>query len=175
MKAEALDSRLRGNDNSGEGGDNIPSSPRRRGPTAARRRNPVPALVAAAALGWLPATTAVASSPDCPKAAEVMPRQLVGLWRAEFSGSAQGATLLLEPHREYAQSLSGEINRDGTRARVAADLEDGEFTLEESADGRRISATWLGEVVESSCGKEIRGRREGGWDGTVDFVLRKLP
>lgn len=111
----------------------------------------------------------------CPKAAQVTPQQLVGVWRAEFTGQTQGATLLLEPHREYAQSLSGEINRDGIRARVAADLDDGEFTLEESADGRRISATWLGDVVEGSCGKVIRGRREGGWDGTVDFVLRKLP
>ncbi len=113
---------------------------------------------------------------DCPKAAEVKPRQLVGLWRAELAGQArQGATLLLEPHREYAQSLSGEINRDGSRSRVAADLEDGEFTLEESADGQRITATWLGDVVEGSCGKEIRGRREGGWDGIAPFVLRKLP
>ena len=111
----------------------------------------------------------------CPAPADVEPRQLVGLWRAEFDGKAPPATLLLEPHREYAQSLSGEINRDGVRARVAADLEDSAFTLEESADGRRISATWLGDVVEGSCGKEIRGRREGGWDGIAPFVLRKLP
>jgi hypothetical protein len=119
-------------------------------------------------------TPAIASTP-CPAAAEVKPQELVGLWRAEFDGQPHGATLLLEPHREYAQSLSGEINRDGARARVAADLEEGEFTLEESADGRRISATWLGDVVEGSCGKEIRGRREGGWDGIAPFVLRKLP
>jgi hypothetical protein len=116
-----------------------------------------------------------AADPPCPLAADVKPRHLVGLWRAEFNGQPHGATLLLEPHREYAQSLTGEINRDGARARVAADLEEGEFTLEESADGRRITATWLGDVVEGSCGKEIRGRREGGWDGTAPFVLRKLP
>ena len=121
-------------------------------------------------------THAGAASPTCPAATEITPQQLVGLWRAELNGQAQqGATLLLEPHREYAQSLSGEINRDGSRARVAADLEEGEFTLEESADGQRITATWLGDVVEGSCGKEIRGRREGGWDGIAPFVLRKLP
>jgi len=129
-------------------------------------------LLAALAFG-LPAPS-FANAP-CPAAADVTPQQLVGLWRAEFDGKAPSATLLLEPHREYAQSLSGEINRDGTRARVAADLEQGEFTLEESADGQRISATWLGDVVEGSCGNEIRGRREGGWDGIAPFVLRKLP
>lgn len=129
------------------------------------------ALLAAALLGLAPTLHAQA----CPEPADVRPGDLVGLWRAEFEGRAPGATLLLEPHREYALSLSGEINRDGIRARVVADLEQGEFTLEESADGRRISATWLGDVVPGSCGREIRGRREGGWDGTLPFVLEKLP
>ena len=139
----------------------------RRGPAWARRAM----LVACASL----CGAAGATDTACPKAADVTPQQAVGLWRAEFEGRAPGATLLLEPHRDYAQSLSGEINRDGTRAKVAADLEQGEFTLEESADGQRITATWLGDVVEGSCGREIRGRREGGWDGTLPFVLRKLP
>ena len=150
---EALDSRLRGDD----------------GSKVLRLLAPLAAVALC-----LPAF-ASANTP-CPAAAEVKPQQLVGLWRAELNGQAHnGATLLLEPHREYAQSLSGEINRDGSRARVAADLEEGEFTLEESADGQRITATWLGDVVEGSCGKEIRGRREGGWDGIAPFVLRKLP
>ena len=29
--------------------------------------------------------------------------------------------------------------------------------MEESIDGTHISATWLGDVVEGSCGREIRG------------------
>jgi len=149
---EALDPRLRGDDGATGGW----------------------VLAAWAALALCLPMHAIASTP-CPAAADVAPQQLVGLWRAEFDGKAPSATLLLEPHREYAQSLSGEINRDGTRARVAADLEHGEFTLEESADGQRISATWLGDVVEGSCGQEIRGRREGGWDGIAPFVLRRLP
>ncbi|TFZ07020.1 hypothetical protein EZ313_10505 [Ramlibacter henchirensis] len=139
--------------------------------TPALSRASTPTLL----VSLLLAAGAQAAEASCPKPAEVTPQQLVGLWRAEFAGQAPGATLLLQPHREYAQSLSGEINRDGTRARVAADLEEGEFTLEESADGLRINATWLGDVVEGSCGQEIRGRREGGWDGTLPFVLRKLP
>lgn len=110
----------------------------------------------------------------CPKASEVTPQHLFGLWRAEFEGLPQGATLLLERHTEFAQSLAGTINRNGERSRLAGDLEDGEFTLEESADGRRISATWLGDVVEGSCGQEIRGTWQA--EGTAPahrFVLRK--
>jgi len=40
---------------------------------------------------------------------------------------------------------------------VVGDVDDGQLTLEESEDGKRISATWLGEVTEGRCGKEIRG------------------
>jgi hypothetical protein len=76
-------------------------------------------------------------------------RRVRGLW--------QGATLLLEKHPEYAASFSGAINRNGERRQVAGDIEDGEFTLEESADGVHIAATWVGDVVEGSCGREIRG------------------
>jgi hypothetical protein len=100
---------------------------------------------------------------------------MLGLWRAEFEGLPGGATLLLEKNAQYADSFSGAINRGGERARVAGDVEDGEFTLEESADGLRIGAVWIGDVVEGSCGREIRGN----WQATKAkdahaFVLRKL-
>jgi hypothetical protein len=114
------------------------------------------------------------AGPACPGPAEVGPQQLLGLWRAEFEGLGQGATLLLERHPEFAQSLAGTINRNGERARLAGDIEDGEFSLEESTDGRSISATWAGDVVEGSCGREIRGTWKGGWDAAGrPFVLRR--
>ncbi len=110
----------------------------------------------------------------CPKAAEVGQRQLLGLWRAEFEGLAQGATLLLEPHPELADSVSGAINRDGERARLAGDVDEGEFTLEESVNGVNISAVWHGDVVEGSCGREIRGTwKAEGQPREWPFVLRK--
>lgn len=113
-------------------------------------------------------------APACPKPTDVNQQHLLGLWRAEFEGLGQGATLLLERHPEFAQSLSGTINRNGERARLAGDIEDGEFSLEESADGRSISATWVGDVVEGSCGREIRGTWKGGWDAAGrPFVLRR--
>ena len=136
-------------------------------------------LAAGGAKAQAPAPSPAASAPtaqpaaSCPKAQDVEPRQLIGLWRAEFEGLPHGATLLLEPHREYAGSLAGDINRDGERGKVAADLDDDGFTLEESSDGVHIAATWLGDVVEGSCGNEIRGRWEPAKGTARGFVLRR--
>ena len=125
-------------------------------------------------LAALAASPAFAQAAACPHASEVGQAQMLGLWRAELEGAGHVGTLLLEKHAHYAESLSGWINRNGERRQVAGDVEDGEFTLEESADGVRISAAWIGELVEGSCGKEVRGT----W--TIDgeksgkgFVLRK--
>jgi hypothetical protein len=114
------------------------------------------------------------AQPDCPHASEVGQSHMLGLWRAELQGSGHAGTLLLEKHPLYAQSFRGTINRNGDRRPVAGDVEDGEFTLEESADGTRISATWIGEVVEGSCGREVRGTWTiDGEQGGRAFVLRK--
>jgi hypothetical protein len=112
---------------------------------------------------------------SCPHASEVTQAHLLGMWRADFDGLGHVGTLLLEKHELYAESFSGSINRHGERRPLAGDIEDGEFTMEESADGQRIAATWLGEVVEGSCGTEIRGTwtTEGDQDER-SFVLRKL-
>jgi hypothetical protein len=125
------------------------------------------------ALSALP-LTAVAQAPACPKAAEVSQQHLLGLWRAEFEGLSQGATLLLEKHPELAESVRGAINRNGEKAQLAGDVDDGEFTLEESVNGVNISATWLGDVVEGSCGMEIKGTWQSAHDSKAHaFVLRK--
>jgi hypothetical protein len=125
------------------------------------------ALLAAASI------PARAQAPTCPHASEVRQAQLLGRWRVEIEGDPP-AVLLLEKHAAYADSVSGTVDRAGQRRPVAGDVEDGEFTLEESADGVRIAAAWLGEVVEGSCGREIRGQwvRDGEQAGRP-FVLRK--
>ena len=113
--------------------------------------------------------------PSCPLPAQVEPVHLYGLWRAEFTGLAQGATLLFEKHAERTGSVRGAINRNGVRALIAGDVDGGEFTLEESDDGVHISATWLGTVVKDSCGQEIRGSwSHAASDRAYLFVLRKL-
>ena len=109
----------------------------------------------------------------CPKATEVTEQHLLGLWRAEFQG-LEGATLLLEKHPESNEGVRGAINRNGERADVTGDVDDGEFTLEESVNGVNVSATWSGDVVEGSCGHEIRGVWKAEGDPRqFHFVLRK--
>ncbi len=139
------------------------------------RLRPVLLLAVAAACASAAAQGASqAAAAACPKAAEMSQPHLLGMWRAEFEGLAQGATLLLEPHPELADSVRGAINRDGERAQVAGDVDEGEFTLEESVNGVNISATWLGDVVEGSCGREIRGTWQAeGARRALAFVLRK--
>jgi hypothetical protein len=133
------------------------------------------ALVAVLALPCTVSAQGPAAAPDaCPPAAEVVQQHLLGLWRAEFDGLAQGATLLLEPHPELSESVRGAINRNGERALLAGDVADGELTLEESVNGTNISAVWLGDVVDDSCGREIRGGwRAEGSATTFQLVLRK--
>lgn len=131
--------------------------------------------IRAIAFALLAGTAASAwAQAECPHASEATAATLLGLWRAEFVGSGHAGTLLLEKHPLYSESVSGTINRAGDRRKLAGDVEDGEFTLEESADGVHIAATWLGEVVEGSCGKEIRGSwKAEGETVSRAFVLRK--
>lgn len=129
----------------------------------------------AIALAALLAASASAQPAACPAPAEVTNAQLLGLWRAEQDGTWHAGTLLLEKHPEYAESFRGAINRNGERRQVAGDVDAGAFTMEESADGKRIAATWLGDVVPGSCGREIHGT----WQSEGDpkprrFVLRKV-
>ena len=121
------------------------------------------------------------STAACPTAAETDHRYLQGRWRAELAatGSAPAATALLQlgPHPELAQSVRGSVQRDGATVQVSGDVDDGDLTLEESNNGTNISATWIGRVVDGSCGKEIRGT----WNNahptptapSTPFVLRR--
>ena len=119
---------------------------------------------------------ASAQDASCPKAEDMTHRHLMGLWRAEFEGLRQGATVLLEQHPSMEESVRGAINRNGERAEIAGDVDDGDVTLEESANGVNISATWLGTMEEGSCGRTIKGTWQGSNDAQArGFVLRRQP
>lgn len=89
------------------------------------------------------------------------------------------AEVQLGPHPELAHSVRGTVRRGATTALVSGDVDAGDLTLEESVNGTNISATWTGQVVDGSCGKEIRGT----WNNanptptapSAPFVLRKQP
>ena len=111
----------------------------------------------------------------CPAPAAIEPVNLYGLWRAEFDGLPH-ATLLFERHTELSGSVSGSISRDGSKAQLAGDVDNGVLSLEESLDGQRISAHWQGNVSAASCGKEIKGLwTDHSNQASHAFILRKLP
>ena len=134
-------------------------------------------LLASLSLSSLCAAQSGAVGPGpaaCIAPADAQGKDLHGFWTAEFADRPGTALLLLEQSREYAQGLSGAINRGGDKAFVAGDVEDGNFSLEESVNGTNITATWNGELVKDSCANEIRGiwtdaqtRRQS------SFVLRR--
>jgi hypothetical protein len=90
----------------------------------------------------------------------------------QLDGSGPTWTLQLGPHPEHQGSLRGELTQGTLRYPVVADLEGGEFTLEESHDGARIAATWLGTVVAGSCGRALQGQRIGPQERRQAFLIR---
>jgi hypothetical protein len=124
--------------------------------------------------------------------------QLHGLWAVQFSNPPSGlparATMLLERHAEFAESLAGVVSRDlgpaagskaiaahAAKAALAGDLEGGMLLLDESSDNVSITGTWNGEMVKGSCGKVFQGT----WKDTsssapdnapdIPFTLTRLP
>lgn len=114
-----------------------------------------------------PSGTPSAATP-CPAPQDMGPQQLYGLWQLvlwseegqEAAPVSRGA-LLFERHPEYPGSVRGDLRRSGAgpdlHARVSGDVTQGEFNLDESADGQRMDAVWTGEPQD--CGRSIRGTR----------------
>lgn len=74
----------------------------------------------------------------------------------------------LEKHQEFADSLRGIVSRDllpavnpapshAAKAALVGDVEDGFVILDESSNNLSISGAWNGQLVEGSCGREIKG------------------
>lgn len=111
---------------------------------------------------WLLA--AFPAGATCPTAGDIEPPMLVGSWRVEWTDGGRLRneapwTLVLAPHPEYAGSLKGHLSRGNERHLVVADWDEDTLTLEESADGQRISATWQATATAGQCGREFRGQR----------------
>ena len=158
-----------------------------------------PKVATAATAPALTGSSSVAAVADaCPVAKGIRASQIFGLWAVHFSNQPAGlpaaATMLLERHAEFSDSLAGMVSRDlgvaaGTpaiaghagQALLAGDLEDGLLLLDESSDKVSITGTWNGEMVVGSCGKSFAGS----WKDTsksasdnapdVTFTLTKLP
>ena len=99
------------------------------------------------------------TSSACPASATELPAAaLYGAWEARFDGVAAASVVRLARHPEYAGSVRGTIDRGGVTAQLAGDIDDdGVLNLDESQDGRAISAVWSGDMQPGSCGKEFKG------------------
>ncbi|SFU99502.1 hypothetical protein SAMN05216350_11150 [Polaromonas sp. YR568] len=160
-------------------------------------------LISACAIAIATGATAQTSPPGkpegvCPAAADLKAEQLYGLWVAQFTNPPAGlparATMLLERHAEFSESLAGVVSRDlGTaagskaiaghaaKAALAGDLDGGMLLLDESSDNVSITGTWNGEMAKGSCGKVFQGT----WKDTsssapenapdIPFTLTRLP
>ncbi|MEJ5030987.1 hypothetical protein [Comamonas sp. MYb69] len=118
-------------------------------------------------------TSPPAPRPACPSALQMEQPELLGHWQAELPGLLGPVTLQLAPHPEWNGTVKGQIQRPGSTAIVVGDVDKGKLTMEESADGKKVSGTWLGEVVDGSCGREIRGEWLDANDNSHAFVMRK--
>lgn len=94
---------------------------------------------------------------------------LYGRWRVRIDGQPE-ATAELDPHPEYA-GVRGRLARPAGMAQLAGDIDDeGTLALDESEDGRTISATWTLAVQPDSCGKEFKGT----WQHAGDEAQRPV-
>jgi hypothetical protein len=140
-----------------------------------------------------------ASRSACITPVELTTQRLYGLWDTDFfelpppAKLSQGATgllqyrgsLQLERHPEHANSVRGTLSLQGKTegastpfpsVQLSGDVEDGEMILDESEDGVRISAVWVGTATAEGCGLEIRGtRRLAGEESGQLFVMTKTP
>jgi len=125
----------------------------------------------------------------CAEPADMTPAHLYGLWQLtlwpldgrETEPQSRGA-VLFERHPDYPGSVRGHIRRDtagnDVQAQVSGDVVDGEFNLDESADGVTMEAVWAGAPL--ACGQVLRGIRrpaEGSATGqpSLYFRLDKTP
>lgn len=112
---------------------------------------------------------------------EVESKHLIGTWRITQPQHPEASALLtLEPHPEHEDSLRGVLRpSQGDQTRtvwLVGDIEDGELVMDESLDGRTISAIWVAQPVAESCGRLLKGeRRAAGEDSTEALVMTYVP
>jgi hypothetical protein len=116
------------------------------------------------------------SSPSCKAAQALLNTDLFGAWSLLLEGAGTSVVTRLHMQRnpEYAESLAGQFQLGERSLQVFGDIEEGQLELEESANGKDISALWKGRVVEGSCGQTIMGNRRNTVDNSEQsFVLRR--
>jgi hypothetical protein len=97
---------------------------------------------------------------------------LMGAWTVQLGGTHNIWSLQLTPHPEHTGSWRGQLIQGAQRFAVVADLDEGEFTMEESHDGLRIAATWLGTALPGPCSPTIQGQRIETNQNPLSFTMQ---
>ena len=133
----------------------------------AMRSAATPLFLALALAGCAPVSAPPGARASCPDdAADLPTRSLYGAWEARIDGQPGVARVELRRHPDY-DGVRGTIQRAGQPpAQLAGDINpsDGQLALDESQDGRSISASWTGVMDAQSCGK----RFSGNWHAATD-------
>lgn len=114
-----------------------------------------------------PKNTASPPVLGCPAVSQLKHTDFFGVWRIEWVGmpgsgrdaSDERAEMVLAQNPEWKESLAGSLVWGDARTEVFGDVDAGEFSLEETLDGTRISALWQGRVEGSACDHIITGTR----------------
>lgn len=107
------------------------------------------------------------ATPACPQPTDIEPSMLLGPWQIEWRDTSpeygpNPSLLELSPHPDYSGSLRGRLTRGAQQLLVAADWDDDTLTMEESADGQRIDATWQATAADGQCARVLEGLRYTG-------------
>ncbi len=131
-------------------------------------------IAACAHINWATAQNSTKNTlkTACAATKDIKAPQLYGMWQVTFTSPPAGlpgsATMLLEKHEEFSDSLQGVVTRKlsvaenskaghAAKAALAGDVEDGFVILDESSNNTSISGTWNGQLVEGTCGREVTG------------------
>jgi hypothetical protein len=125
-----------------------------------------------------PKNASYLNAPSCKAAADFVNTDFFGSWVLELRSAGSTATqttrLTFKRNPEFAESLAGEFDWQGARIEVFGDIEAGNLELEESNNGKDISALWKGRIAEGSCGQAVSGtRRLLATQTEQSFVLRR--
>lgn len=109
---------------------------------------------------------------------EVESKHLIGTWRVtQPQHPESSAVLTLEPHPEHEDSLRGTLRASQGEQTLTVwlvgDIDEGELVMDESLDGRRISAIWVAQPVAESCGRLLKGERRAAEDDQTETLLMR--
>ena len=120
-----------------------------------------------------------AAKPEPCSNAPLQTSSLLGQWLVQWTGDAVGepadARLAFAVNPEFADSLLGLLNLGTQKHEIAGDIEEELLTLEQSPDGKSISANWSLRATPGRCGRELTGTWIRAADGLQRQVVLRRP